>query len=473
MRLYNSLTRQLEPFSPRDGKTVGMYVCGPTVYDHLHIGNVRPVIVFGALRRYLVAFKGWHVLYVQNITDVDDKLIQRAESTGATVESVAAKYAQAYFDLLEALGIERPTASPRATEHIEPMVALIGRLVERGAAYVRGGDVYFRVEKADGYGTLSGRRLEDQEAGARVEVALEKEHPLDFTLWKAAKPGEPSWPSPWGAGRPGWHTECVVMSRKYLGEFLDIHAGGNDLMFPHHENEIAQANASGEGPFFRFWLHNGMLHLGGQEMHKSLGNFRYAHEILAAYDAQTVAYFYLSRHYRKPLEFSDEGLRAAQAAVRRVQSLVSDIERELPAASGETAAPASAFQDSLAGFRERYVDAMDDDFNTVDALAAVHDAVSATNRFRAEAQGSDRLALRGAVSLLRELGAPLGLFGARRVETASSLESPLIELLLSLRSGLRARKAFDLSDQVRDGLAALGVEIKDTPQGTFWSRSEG
>jgi cysteinyl-tRNA synthetase len=469
MRLYNTLTKRVEAFGPREDQTVGMYVCGPTVYDHLHIGNVRPVIVFSALRRYMERFKGWQVSYVQNVTDVDDKLIRRSGETGETVDAIARTYTNAYFSLLDGLGVDHPSVSPRATEHIAEMVDFIVLLIERGAAYERSGSVYFRVEKVDDYGALSGRRLEDQEAGSRVDVSEEKDNPLDFTLWKAAKPGEPSWPSPWGTGRPGWHTECVVMSRKYLGQHLDIHAGGNDLVFPHHENEIAQAKASSDAPFFRFWLHNGMLHMGGEEMHKSLGNFRYAHEILTEYGPETVGYFYLSRHYRKPLDYSQDGLEAAQAAVARVRRLIDDVGSELRSAAGEVGPRGCQFSASLAEFRSRYVAAMDDDFNTVDAMAAIHDLVSETNRFRAEAIGGDRLALRDAVSLLHELGAPMGLFQEPRAE-GSSIEAGLIELLISLRRDLRARKAFDLSDRVRDQLTELGVELKDTAHGTLWSR---
>jgi len=469
MQLYNSLTKRLDPFAPQHGQTVGIYVCGPTVYDHLHIGNVRPVLVFSALRRYFERFKGWRVLYVQNVTDIDDRLIKRSIETGQTVAAVAETYTRAYFDLLEALGVDRPTASPLATDYVEEMVQFIAGLVEKGHAYERDGDVYFRVASVADYGALSGRTLADQKAGSRVDVSESKENPLDFTLWKAAKPGEPEWASPWGPGRPGWHTECVVMSRAHLGDHLDIHAGGNDLMFPHHENEIAQATASSDAPFFRFWLHNGMLHFGGEEMHKSLGNFRYAHQILEAYVAETVEYFYLSRHYRKPLDFSEDGLRAAQAAVARVRRLIDDIEAELRQSDGEVGPAGRAFSQSLSRFRERFVEALDDDFNTVDGVAVLQDLVSETNRFRAEAVGNDRLALRDAVELLRELGWPLGLFQPAGA-SSSSIEAGLLDLLVGLRRELRARKAFDLSDRVRDQLAELGVELKDTPQGTLWSR---
>jgi cysteinyl-tRNA synthetase len=471
MRLYNTLTRTVEAFRPQNGNTVGFYVCGPTVYDHLHIGNLRPVIVFSALRRYFEQFKGWEVVYVQNVTDVDDKLINRSIETGEPVESIAARYTKAYFDLLTALSIEPPSFSPKATEHIDEMIDLIVLLTENGFAYEVSGDVYFRVNAAADYGRLSGRRLDEQEAGSRVEVSERKENPLDFTLWKASKPGEPKWPSPWGEGRPGWHTECVVMSRKYLGERLDIHAGGNDLIFPHHENEIAQANASSDRPFFRFWLHNGMLSFGGEKMSKSLGNFRYAHEILAEFGAETVAYFYLSRHYRKPLEFSAEGLTAAGAAASRIRGFLDDVGAESrgPAPGGEPGEAGKAFLDEIRQSRAQYEQAMDDDFNTVGAIGAIQELVGAANRFRGEAVGPDRLALPAAADLIRELGRPMGLFQAPGAG-ASTIESELIELFLELRRELREKKEFALADRIRDRLAELGLVLKDTPQGTIWSR---
>jgi cysteinyl-tRNA synthetase len=470
MRLYNTLTRSLDPFVPQDGGTVGMYVCGPTVYDHLHIGNVRPVLAFSALRRYLERFHGWHVVYVQNVTDVDDKLIQRAAETGEPVSAIAKKYTDAYFALLDDLGVDRPSASPRATEHIAEMVELIGRMVANGTAYVRDGDVYFRVSAIDGYGRLSGRSLEDQEAGSRVEVSDRKENPLDFTLWKAAKPGEPQWTSPWGSGRPGWHTECVVMSRKHLGGQLDIHAGGNDLVFPHHENEIAQARATSDKPFFRFWLHNGMLHMGEQEMHKSLGNFRYAYEILEKYAAETVWYFYLSRHYRKPLDFSEDGLEGAAAAVARVRRLLDDVDSELRDVDGEPGPRGRDFLGRLGAFRDRYVEAMDDDFNTVGGLGVIQELANEINRFRAEASGDDRRALRAAAALVRELGYPLGVFQRHAATGGRGCESELMALLLELRAELRGRKEFALGDRIRDRLSEIGITLKDTPQGTIWTK---
>ena len=470
MKLYNTLTRKTETFQPQDGNTVGMYVCGPTVYDHIHIGNVRPVIVFDTLRRYFEKFKGWNVVHVQNVTDVDDKLINRSIETGQAVEDIARAYTDAFFELLKGLGVLQPTHSPLATEHISEMIELVEKLVESGFAYERNGDVYFRVEAFADYGKLSGRKLEDQEAGARIEASNQKDNPFDFTLWKAAKPGEPKWDSPWGEGRPAWHTECVVLSHQYLGEHRDIHAGGNDLVFPHHENEIAQAEALAGKPFFRFWLHNGMLSIGGDKMSKSGGNFDYAKNVLASYDPETVRYFYLSRHYRKPLDYSDEGLQAAQTAVTRIRTSLSDVEAELRDSSGAYADAGKTFVHSLSEFRARYVEAMDDDLNTVAAIGVIQELVSATNRFRAEATGNDRLALLDAVGLVKELGEPLGLFSTANI-SKSGLEDGLMTLLIELRKQLREKREFELADRIRDQLAELGITLKDTAQGTIWTSS--
>jgi cysteinyl-tRNA synthetase len=470
VNLYNTLTRRVDAFAPDDGKTVGMYVCGPTVYDHLHIGNLRPIIVFDALRRYFQRFKGWNVVYVQNVTDVDDKLIARSLETGESVESIAKQYTAAYFRLLDDIRSLPPTHSPLATEHIADMIDLVQTLVRNKAAYESDGDVYFRVAASRGYGKLSGRSLDEQEAGARVATLDAKENPLDFTLWKAAKPGEPSWPSPWGDGRPGWHTECVVLSRRYLGEHLDIHAGGNDLIFPHHENEIAQAEAASEQPFFRFWLHNGMLSFDGEKMSKSLGNFAYAKDVLATYGAEVVRYFYLSRHYRKPLEFAEDGLVSAQTALSRLTTLVSDIDAELRTApDGQPGEEGRRFRDTLASYRARYIEAMDD-LNTVGAIGALQELASAANRFRNTTMGSDRLVLRDVVALLRELCYPLAVLPDPSSQPAESIEGELLGLLTDLRVALRKKKEFELADLVRDRLAACGITLKDTPQGTLWTR---
>jgi len=468
LRLYNTLTRETEPFEPQHGQTVGLYVCGPTVYDHIHIGNVRPILVFDTLRRYMETFHGWEVIYVQNVTDIDDKLINRSIETGESVESIAAGHTEAFFKLLGDLHVLPPTHSPLATEHVPEMIALVENLIAKGSAYAQDGDVYFRVSSAPGYGKLSGRNLDDQEAGARVEASNRKENPFDFTLWKAAKPGEPSWPSPWGDGRPGWHTECVVLSNQYLGDHLDIHAGGNDLVFPHHENEIAQAEASTGKPFFRFWLHNGMLSFGGEKMSKSLGNFAYAYEVLERFDPETVRYFYLSRHYRKPLAYSEDGLAEAGDALARIRTLLSDVDAEFRTVDGTPGEAAEGFLAGLSSYRDRYTSSMDDDLNTVGAIGVIQELVREANRFRATAHGTDRLALRDAVALIRELGHPLGLFAVDS-GPGQGIEEPLIELLLDLRTELREKKEFAMADRIRDRLEELGIVLKDGPSGTIWT----
>ena len=474
MKLYNTLTRKKETFEPQDDKTVRMYVCGPTVYDHLHIGNVRPVIVFDTLRKYFEQFKGWDVIYVQNVTDVDDKLIDRAAETETTVTELAKEYTAAYFTLLKRLDIEEPTESPRATDNIDGMIQLIEALINKGLAYEADGDVYYRVTAFEGYGKLSGRRIDDLQVGdlkvgARIAASEKKENPLDFTLWKAAKPGEPKWGSPWGEGRPGWHTECVVLSRKYLGETLDIHAGGNDLIFPHHENEIAQAEGATGKLFSRFWLHNGMLSFSGEKMSKSLGNFAYAHEVLEEFGAETVRYFYLARHYRKPLDYSKEGLEEARKALARVHTMIDEVSSEfVDSPQGEISTVGRSFIASLDPYRERYIAEMDDDLNTVGAIGAIQETVSETNRFRATAATEDRPALREAVALIRKLGYPLGLFQKNDREE-KGVQDELIRLLLDLRTELREKKEFALSDSIRDRLAKLGITLKDTAQGTIWT----
>ncbi len=468
MRLYNTLTKQQQEFAPQDGRTVRMYVCGPTVYDHLHIGNVRPVIVFDTLRKYFEHFQGWKVIYVQNVTDVDDKLINRSLETGQPVSEIASSYTESYFNLLNQLEVETPSYNPRATEFIPGMITLIGELIDKGLAYQVDGDVYYRVSSFREYGKLSGRKVQDLQVGARIAASEKKENPLDFTLWKNSKPGEPKWDSPWGEGRPGWHTECVVLSRHYLGDTLDIHAGGNDLIFPHHENEIAQAEGVTGKTFARFWLHSGMLMFNGQKMSKSLGNFAYARDVIAEFGAQTVRYFYLSRHYRKPLDYSTQGLAEAQAAVGRIQTLIDEVTGETFKEPAENASKeVNHFLSSLEQLRQRYLAEMDADFNTVGAIAVIQDIVSETNRFRTTAKDDDRLALPKAISLIRELGAPLGLF-QQSANVSKGIEDDLIRLLADLRNELRQRKEFTLSDRIRDRLAELGITLKDTPQGTIW-----
>ncbi|MFN3346310.1 MAG: cysteine--tRNA ligase [Candidatus Bipolaricaulaceae bacterium] len=457
MRLYSTLTRRLEEVSPADG-TVRMYVCGPTVYDLIHIGNARPFIVFDALRRVLEA-KGLRVIHVQNVTDVDDKIIRRAQEEGRDPGELALHYTQEYFADLERLGVRPPTYSPPATAFIPKMVELIQRLLHKGHAYVVDGDVYFSVRTYPGYGELSGRTVEEQVAGARVEVDERKRDPLDFALWKKARPAEPSWPSPWGPGRPGWHTECVVMSMYLLGETLDIHAGGNDLIFPHHENERAQAESLTGKTFVRIWLHNGMLTVRGEKMAKSLGNFYYARDVVKLFGTEAVRYFYLSRHWRKPLDFSFEALAEAKAGVGRVYNFLAEAGR-VPA---EAQPQDPGFPALLAEAERRFWAELDDDFNTPGALAVLQDLIGEAYK------RGDPGALRRAGELVRGLARPLGLFqGEGASSELGKLSEELLDLIVELRAQLRREKNFTLADKIREKLSTLGVELRDGPEGTRW-----
>ncbi len=457
MRLYNSLSKRLEELAPADG-TVRMYVCGPTVYDLIHIGNARPFIVFDALRRVLEA-QGFRVIYVQNVTDVDDKIIRRAQEEGRDPAELALHYTQEYFADLERLGVRPPTYSPPATAFIPKMVEFIQKLVEKGHAYVVDGDVYFSVRTYPGYGELSGRSAEEQLAGARVEVDERKRDPLDFALWKSAKPGEPFWPSPWGPGRPGWHTECVVMSMYLLGETLDIHAGGNDLIFPHHENERAQAESLTGKTFVKIWLHNGMLTVRGEKMAKSLGNFYYARDVVRLFGTEAVRYFYLSRHWRKPLDFSFEALAEAKAAVARVYNFLGEAER-VPA---EVSSQDPAFGAVLAEAERKFWAELEDDFNTPGALAVLQEIIGEAYK------RADPRALREAGEAVRRLARPLGLFQAEGSSAElGKLSEELLGLIVELRAQLRKEKNFALADKIREKLAALGVELRDGPEGTRW-----
>ncbi|MDD5453207.1 MAG: cysteine--tRNA ligase [Candidatus Bipolaricaulis sp.] len=456
MRLYNTLTRKLEELAVHDN-TVRMYVCGPTVYDLIHIGNARPMIVFDALRRYLES-RGYTVIYVQNVTDIEDKIIRRAQEEGRTPAEVAAHYTEEYFRDLAALGVREPTHAPRATDYVPKMVTFIHSLVASGHAYVVDGDVYFSVRSFPGYGKLSGRVRDDQEAGARVEVDERKRDPLDFALWKKGKPGEPTWPSPWGEGRPGWHTECVVMSRDLLGETIDIHAGGSDLIFPHHENELAQAEAATGKEFVRIWLHNGLLTVRGERMGKSIGNFEYARDVVGRYGSEAVRYFYLSRDWRKPLDFSHESLAEAKRTVDRVYDFLWAAEA-LP--DGGTPGPTA----ELDALTQRFHDALEEDFTTPAALAVLQEIVGLGHRRKQE---GDVAGAKAAAAVVRELGASLGLFQAGRPAT-EGLAEDLIRLLIELRAELRTAKQFALADRVRDRLGELGIELRDGPQGTTWA----
>ncbi len=453
MKLYNTLSGEATEFAPADGNTVRMYVCGVTPYSATHIGHALSYVAFDVLRRYLEHI-GFEVRHVQNFTDVDDKIIQRAEEQGIEPTELAERYIDDFFQTMDSLNIRRAHIYPRATEEIGPIIETIDRLIGSGHAYAAGGDVFFRVQKSDGYGKLSHRTLEGMQAGSRIEIDENKEHPMDFALWKGARPGEPSWESPWGPGRPGWHIECTSMSMTYLGESLDIHGGGQDLVFPHHENEIAQSEAStGVVPFSRYWVHNGLLRLGGDKMSKSLGNLVSVEEALQQFSPDAIRLYFLSSHYRSPLSYSDEGCTAMERSLDRLR-------HALGRNGGSVGEPLDAEP-----YRQQFFEAMDDDLNTPRALASLFDLAREINRSSdaghpvADAQES-----------LRHLGAILGLTFAEpeASDAAAQSAAPFIDLLLETRAALRQARQFEQADSIRDGLEQLGVSVEDTPSGPVW-----
>jgi cysteinyl-tRNA synthetase len=462
MRLYNTLTKRKEEFVPLREGEVRMYSCGPTVYDYFHIGNARPFIIFDTLRRYL-EYKGYKVLFVQNFTDIDDKMIKRANEEGITVKELGDRFINEYFKDADALGIKRATFHPRATQHIGDMIALIRKLIEKGVAYEVNGNVYFDTSAFPEYGKLSGQKLEELEAGARVEVEEGKRNPMDFALWKAQKPGEPAWDSPWGKGRPGWHIECSVMAMKYLGQTIDIHAGGQDLIFPHHENEIAQSEAATGKPFARYWLHNGYINVNNQKMSKSLGNFFTVRDILKQFDPEVVRFFMLSAHYRNPINFSEDMLRQAQSALERLYNCKANLLHMMEnAVERELSEEEIDFIQRLAGYKVKFEEAMDDDINTADALAAIFDMVRDINSQLSAS--SSKQAVERAYALLDELTGVLGLL---RKDPRQELD-PEIKALIEKRQQARKEKNWALADQIRDELRARGIILEDTPQGVRW-----
>ena len=458
MRLHNTLSGTVEELVPRDEGRVGLYVCGPTVQGPPHFGHARAVIVPDVLRRYL-EWRGHEVFHVRNITDVDDKIIDRAAAEGRHPAEVAEAFTQVWETQIAALGALHPHVVPRATGHIPEMLELIGALLERGAAYEAGGDVFFSVAAYPDYGKLSGRRPDELRAGARIDPGEAKRDPADFALWKAAKPGEPSWPSPWGRGRPGWHIECSAMSTKYLGSGFDIHAGGIDLAFPHHENEIAQYEAATGEPFARTWLHNGLLHFEGGKMAKSVGNIIALDEAIDRYGADALRMFYLRADYRAPIDFSEERLAEAAAAVDRLAGF-------LRATEALAAEPAAGEADTeVAGFTA----AMDDDLGTPAAHAALFDLVSRGYAHLEAGRDAEAAACRDAVA---ELSGVLG-YELATPDEGAELVAPLVEELLALRAEARAAKDFAAADRIRDRLTAVGVVVEDTPAGARWHLARG
>ena len=457
IRIYNTLSRKKEEFKTLEPGKVSMYICGPTVYDKAHVGHAMSQLVFDVIRRYL-EYRGYQVQLVTNYTDVDDKIIQRAAVEGVESIEVAERYIKEFDQHIKDLNILPAAKYPRATEEINNIVESVADLVDKGFAYPVEGDVYYRVEKFPEYGKLSGRKLEDMEAGFRIGVDDRKEHPLDFALWKSSKQGEPSWPSPWGPGRPGWHIECSVMSHSTLGEQIDIHGGGNDLIFPHHENEIAQSEAMHGKQFATYWMHNGMMQLSGAKMSKSLGNLVTIESFLEEYEANVLRMMVLNSSYRGPLTFNEETIQHAERALKRLRSA-------LKPALPQEGWKGDTLEESITGVNEFFLKDMDDDFNTAGALGHIFDFVKEINQARDE--GADQGSLEKAQAVLKELTGVLGL-NLELPEVQEGTAGEFIDLLIEIRAKLREEKNWALSDEIRDQLDELGVLLEDTPQGTTW-----
>ena len=459
MQIFNSQTRKKEEFVPITPGKVGIYACGPTVYNYFHIGNARPFIVFDVLRRYF-AHRGYEVTFEQNFTDIDDKMIRRANEEGITVKELGDRFIQEYYKDAGALGIRPATVHPRATEHMQEIIDLVKTLQDKGYAYEVGGDVYFDTQKDKGYGKLSGQNMDDLEAGARIDVDDVKKNPADFALWKAQKPGEPAWESPWGLGRPGWHIECSAMSMKYLGETFDIHAGGKDLLFPHHENEVAQSECATGKPFARYWMHNGFINIDNEKMSKSKGNFFTVRDIVKEYNPEDVRMFMLSAHYRSPVNFSRDMVAQAHASLQRLYTARDHMMFLLKnAADTEITADEKALLDKVQASVERFDAAMDDDLNTADALGALFEIVKDANV--ALNEKSSKAAVEKTLNTLMELADVLGLL-AKKADDGLPAE---IQQMVDERAQARKDKNWKKSDELRDALAAAGYIVKDTPQG--------
>lgn len=459
MKIYNTLTRKKEKFKPINEEEVKMYSCGPTVYNYFHIGNARPFIIFDTLRRYL-EFKGYNVNFVQNFTDIDDKMIKKANEEGITVQELAQKYIDEYFEDAKGLGIGKATLYPKATENIDAIIEIIKKLEDKGFAYNVDGDVYFNTRKFEEYGKLSHQPIEDLELGSRIEIDSRKKDALDFVLWKKCKPGEPHWVSPWGKGRPGWHIECSAMANKYLGETIDIHSGGQDLIFPHHENEIAQSEAANGKPFARYWMHNGFINVDNEKMSKSKGNFFTVRDIVKKFDYEVIRFFMLSAHYRSPINFSEKLLEQAKNGLDRIYTCIDNLEY-----LGENATKMELSDDEkemaakLQKLKGNFIKAMDDDLNTADAIAAIFDIVRESNS-NIKADSSKEI-IKMAYSLLNELGKVLEI-GTKRKEKNIDGE---IQELIEKRQKARKEKDWKEADEIRDKLKDMGITLEDTSQG--------
>ena len=468
MKIYNTMTRKKEEFVPIDKNEVKMYSCGPTVYDYFHIGNARPFIIFDTMRRYL-EYRGYKVKFVQNFTDIDDKMINRANKEGITVKELGEHFIEEYFKDAGALGIKKATVHPKATENIDAIIDIIKTLEDKGFAYNVDGNVYFATKKFHEYGKLSKQPLEDLEAGARIDVNEKKRDAMDFALWKKQKEGEPAWESPWGMGRPGWHIECSAMANKYLGKTIDIHSGGQDLIFPHHENEIAQSECANGQIFANYWMHNGYININNQKMSKSLGNFFTVRDIAKKYDYEIIRFFMLSAHYRNPVNFSDVLMEQAKSAVERVYTCLDNLKFLAQNGVERALTPEEqALSEKIDECKDKFIAAMDDDLNTADAIAAIFDIVYAANTGLSKEKESSVEIVNKCIDTIKELGGVLGLFVSEKEETLDSE----IEALIEERNAARKAKDWAKADEIRDKLKAMNIILKDTPMGVKWSRAD-
>ena len=460
MQVYNTLTNRKEEFVPIEPGKVRMYVCGPTVYNFFHIGNARPFVVFDTLRRYF-KFRGYEVKFVQNFTDVDDKIINRAKEEGITAPEVSEKYIKEYFNDAEALNVLKADVHPKVSEHIPEIIEFVQTLIDKGYAYEADGDVYYSTRKFPEYGKLSGQNIDDLESGARIAIGEVKEDPLDFALWKARKEeSEIAWESPWGMGRPGWHIECSTMAKKHLGETIDIHGGGQDLTFPHHENEIAQSEACNGVPFAHYWMHNGYINVDGKKMSKSLNNFFTVRDIRENYSGDVIRFFLLSGHYRSPINFSDVLMEQSKQGYERIATAIETLEFLKTNGSDEAMADEAAKIASLDKHREKFIEVMDDDLNTADGIAAIFELVSEINLDVKD--GASKSFAEEALRRIKELTDVLGLFGGEDEEEGLGDD---IQALIDERQAARKAKNWARADEIRDQLAAMGITLKDTPQG--------
>lgn len=464
MKIFNTMTAKKEEFVPMDKNEVKIYACGPTVYNYIHIGNARPLCVFDVLRRYL-EYRGYNVKFVQNFTDIDDKIIKRANEEGTTYDVISKKYIEEFWTDANGLNFKKATVHPKATENIDEIIKLISTLVEKGYAYQAENDVYFRTLKFKEYGKLSHQPIEDLESGARIAIGEIKEDPLDFALWKGAKPGEPYWDSPWGKGRPGWHIECSAMNRKYLGNTIDIHCGGKDLVFPHHENEIAQSECANGCTFANYWMHNGYINVDNVKMSKSLGNFKTVREIANVYGYEVIRYFLISSHYRSPINYSLDIIEQCKSALERLYTCRDSLDFAIKNAAEETKENDAELIAELDKRREQFITAMDDDLNTADGLAAIFELTKDINTKILDHDVS-KAVCEHAAKLYDELCNVLGILYNRKENTLDSD----IEALVEKRQEARKKKDWATADKIRDELKAKGIILKDTPQGVTWTK---